>query len=68
MNYNQWPEELVKKPKPLISLTGLDIENNVIHRSIWEGFSKIRRQDRAPLNFSLFPIKHEYPKCKPKVK
>ncbi|BHF73457.1 Trafficking protein particle complex subunit 11 [Sparganum proliferum] len=56
------PQELQLKPKCLIYLTGLEVETNHSHASVWKGFSQNRRSDRAPLKFRNVPVDHQYPK------
>ncbi|VDL95118.1 unnamed protein product [Schistocephalus solidus] len=60
------PQELQLKPKCLIYLTGLDIDNNHSHASVWKSFSQNRRSDRAPLKFRNVPVDHQYPKTNSK--
>ncbi|KAF8778895.1 Trafficking protein particle complex subunit 11 like protein [Argiope bruennichi] len=59
------PSELTSNPSAYVAVTGLDIENNAIHRTIWESFTT-NRQDRVPLFLKLLPVGHEFPKAKPK--
>ena len=64
---SELPGELLHKPLGLIALTGLDTTYNAVHKAIWDSFCNNRRADRLPLNFKVFSIDHEYPKCKAKV-
>ncbi len=61
------PQDLQVKPKCLVVLTGLDVETNSTHASVWKGFSHNRRVDRAAIKFRCFPPDHDYPKAKPKA-
>lgn len=61
------PQELHLKPKCLISIAGLDVENNASHASVWKNFSQNRGNERAPFKLLNLPLDHEYPKPKPKV-
>ncbi|GFX40955.1 trafficking protein particle complex subunit 11 [Trichonephila clavipes] len=60
------PSELTSNPSAYVAVTGLDVENNVIHRTIWESFTT-NRQDRVPLFLKLLPVGQEFPEAKPKV-
>lgn len=60
------PAELFVKPLSLIGVSGLDIINNAVHKSIWETFSSNRRIERAPVLFKLVKNDHEFPVIKPK--
>ncbi|VDN21234.1 unnamed protein product [Dibothriocephalus latus] len=62
------PQELQLKPKCLIYLTGLDVDNNHSHATVWKSFSQNRRSDRAPLKFRNVPVDHQYPKSVSKRK
>lgn len=59
----KFPEVLLRSPRCLIALSGLDVTNNAIHRLVWEEFSSGRRTDRKPILFKNFPANHLYPKC-----
>lgn len=61
------PAELICQPQPLIAFVGLDIQNNAIHKTIWEMFSVNRHQDRPAIKFVLFPLEFSLPISKPKV-
>ena len=58
----KFPEVLLRSPRCLIALSGLDVTNNAIHRLVWEEFSSGRRVDRKPILFKNFPADHLYPK------
>lgn len=60
------PPELTANPAAYVSVTGLDVDSNPIHRTIWDSFIATR-QDRVPLFLKLLPIGKEFPKAKPKV-
>ena len=58
------PQELLCRPMGLVTLCGLDITYNAVHKSIWDSFCNNRRHDRVPLQFQVVPGDHEYPKCR----
>ena len=65
----KFPDVLLRPPRCLIALSGLDITNNAIHRLVWEEFSSgTRRADRKLILFKNFPANHIYPKCGPNVR
>ncbi|KAG8179574.1 hypothetical protein JTE90_016141 [Oedothorax gibbosus] len=59
------PPELTSNPTAYVAVAGLDVENNPIHRTIWDSFTS-NRQERVPLHLKLLPVGHEFPKAKPK--
>lgn len=62
------PDELKCRPRANIGFIGLDPQSSTIHAAIWEAFSNNKRPDRAPINFTILPEKHTFPKPKPKVR
>lgn len=60
------PAELCARPLCLIGVTGLDVINNAVHKTIWDAFHSNRRAERAPVNFKLLNSSHEFPIIKPK--
>ncbi|KAM8938658.1 trafficking protein particle complex subunit 11 [Pelodytes ibericus] len=68
MSPTQWdfPVELCCRPMAFVTLTGLDVTFNAIHRAIWDAFCANRRADRVPISFKVLPGDHEYPKCRTK--
>ncbi|CAL8107133.1 unnamed protein product [Calicophoron daubneyi] len=60
------PPELSCKPEPYVVLSGLDIEKNQVHRSIWRAFNSSHEPERGAFRFRCLGIDHEYPK--PKLK
>nr|DBA29121.1 TPA: hypothetical protein GDO54_009378 [Pyxicephalus adspersus] len=68
MSPTQWdfPVELCCRPMAFVTLTGLDVTYNAIHRAIWDAFCANRRADRVPISFKVLPGDHEYPKCRTK--
>ncbi|KAF8564844.1 hypothetical protein P879_10756 [Paragonimus westermani] len=58
------PPELYCKPEPLAVLSGLDIENNTVHLSIWRAFTMNTGRDRDPFKFRCLPVDHQFPKPK----
>lgn len=69
MGPTQWdfPVELCCRPMAFVTLTGLDVVYNAVHRAVWDAFCANRRADRVPISFKVLPGDHEYPKCRPKV-
>ncbi|RMC14011.1 hypothetical protein DUI87_09097 [Hirundo rustica rustica] len=49
-----------------VTLTGLDVVYNAVHRAVWDAFCANRRADRVPISFKVLPGDHEYPKCRTK--
>ncbi|CAG4948060.1 unnamed protein product [Colias eurytheme] len=62
----EFPPEIIQKPLALIGLSGLDIVNNAIHKTIWDAFSNNRRPDRASVRFKILNNTFEFPVVKPK--
>lgn len=58
------PQELLCRPMGLVTLCGLDVTYNAVHKSIWDSFCNNRRHDRVPLQFQVVAGDHEYPKCR----
>lgn len=69
MTPSQWdlPVELCCRPMAFVTLTGLDVVYNAVHRAVWDAFCANRRADRVPISFKVLPGDHEYPKCRTKV-
>ncbi|XP_056633401.1 trafficking protein particle complex subunit 11 [Diorhabda sublineata] len=65
-NETDLPPELSVKPLVLVGISGLDIVNNAVHKSIWETFGGSRRIERAPVLFKLVDNAHEFPVMKPR--
>uniref|UniRef100_A0A8C3SCG7 Trafficking protein particle complex subunit 11 n=1 Tax=Chelydra serpentina TaxID=8475 RepID=A0A8C3SCG7_CHESE len=68
MSPTQWdfPVELCCRPMAFVTLTGLDVVYNAVHRAVWDAFCANRRADRVPISFKVLPGDHEYPKCRTK--
>ncbi|XP_063193297.1 trafficking protein particle complex subunit 11 [Chroicocephalus ridibundus] len=68
MTPTQWdfPVELCCRPMAFVTLTGLDVVYNAVHRAVWDAFCANRRADRVPISFKVLPGDHEYPKCRTK--
>ncbi|ETE71409.1 Trafficking protein particle complex subunit 11 [Ophiophagus hannah] len=68
MSPSQWdfPVELCCRPMAFVTLTGLDVVYNAVHRAVWDAFCANRRADRVPISFKVLPGDHEYPKCRVK--
>ena len=64
---SELPPELLTQPLALVGLTGLNIESNSNHSSIWNSFSSAIRSERPPLNFILFENNYVFPPAKPDV-
>ncbi|XP_041984490.1 trafficking protein particle complex subunit 11 [Aricia agestis] len=62
----EFPPEIIVKPLALIGLSGLDVVNNAIHKTIWDAFSNNRRPDRASVQFKILHNTFEFPVVKPK--
>ncbi|CAG5055727.1 unnamed protein product [Parnassius apollo] len=62
----EFPPEIILKPLALIGLSGLDIVNNAVHKTIWDAFSNNRRSDRASVRFKILNNTFEFPVVKPK--
>ncbi|CAK1584977.1 unnamed protein product [Parnassius mnemosyne] len=62
----EFPPEIILKPLALIGLSGLDIVNNAVHKTIWDAFSNNRRPDRASVRFKILNNTFEFPVVKPK--
>lgn len=69
MSPSQWdfPVELCCRPMAFVTLTGLDVVYNAVHRAVWDAFCANRRADRVPISIKVLPGDHEYPKCRTKV-
>lgn len=69
MSPTRWdfPVELCCRPMAFVTLTGLDVVYNAVHRAVWDAFCANRRADRVPISFKVLPGDHEYPKCRSKV-
>lgn len=65
-NDTDLPAELSVKPLVLVGISGLDIVNNAVHKSIWETFGGSRRIERAPVLFKLVDNAQEFPVMKPR--
>uniref|UniRef100_A0A8C9G0Q0 Uncharacterized protein n=1 Tax=Pavo cristatus TaxID=9049 RepID=A0A8C9G0Q0_PAVCR len=63
MTPSQWdlPVELCCRPMAFVTLTGLDVVYNAVHRAVWDAFCANRRADRVPISFKVLPGDHEYP-------
>ncbi|KAJ7404768.1 trafficking protein particle complex 11 [Pitangus sulphuratus] len=61
-----FPVELCCRPMAFVTLTGLDVVYNAVHRAVWDAFCANRRADRVPISFKVLPGDHEYPKCRTK--
>ena len=65
----KFPEELLRSPRCLIALSGLDTRNNAVHRAVWDEFtSGGRRSERKPVFYCSFPADHLYPKASVRVR
>ena len=49
----QLPNELLVKPRPLVTFVGLNVEENNVHRNIWDRFTDFRRSEKLPVKYQL---------------
>ena len=57
----KFPDALLKSPRCLIALSGLDARNNAVHRMVWDEFTTgSRRAERKPILYKHFPANHIY--------
>ena len=58
------PEGIIRPPKCLVALTGLDTRNNAVHMAIWDMFKAARRGERKSVQYVGVNADHLYPKRK----
>lgn len=61
------PLELCCQPEPVVVLSGLDVDKNQIHRSIWRTFNAFRPRERGCFKFQCKPVGYKFLVPKPKV-
>ncbi|OXB57311.1 hypothetical protein ASZ78_008876 [Callipepla squamata] len=64
MTPSQWdlPVELCCRPMAFVTLTGLDVVYNAVHRAVWDAFCANRRADRVPISFKRTSYEWYIPK------
>lgn len=63
----EFPPELCAQPTCLIGFMGLNVQNNSVHKNIWDAFSFNRESDRIPFKFLNLSVGYNFPVSKPKV-
>lgn len=62
-NLYAFPEALLQQSRCLVSLVGLDIKNNAVHRMIWEMFTVAARSgEKKPMAYKHVRADYLYPK------
>ncbi|XP_055608810.1 trafficking protein particle complex subunit 11 isoform X2 [Uranotaenia lowii] len=60
------PSELVTIAQPLVGLSGLDVQRNTIHKTIWDAFNNGKKPESESIQYKLLPQSYEFPVSKPK--
>ncbi|XP_053683190.1 trafficking protein particle complex subunit 11 [Sabethes cyaneus] len=60
------PSELVTTAQPLVGLSGLDVQRNTIHKTIWDAFNNGKKPESESIQYKLLPPNYEFPVSKPK--
>ncbi|XP_055529161.1 trafficking protein particle complex subunit 11 isoform X2 [Wyeomyia smithii] len=60
------PSELVTTAQPLVGLSGLDVQRNTIHKTIWDAFNNGKKPESESIQYKLLPPSYEFPVSKPK--
>ncbi|XP_055625411.1 trafficking protein particle complex subunit 11 isoform X2 [Toxorhynchites rutilus septentrionalis] len=60
------PSELVTVAQPLVGLSGLDVQRNNTHKTIWDAFINNKKPDGESIQYKLLPQNYEFPVSKPK--
>lgn len=60
------PSELVTSAQPLVGLSGLDIQRNATHKTIWDAFNNSKKPESESIQYKLLPSNYEFPVSKPK--
>ncbi|XP_050073443.1 trafficking protein particle complex subunit 11 [Anopheles maculipalpis] len=60
------PSELLTTAAPLVGLSGLDVQRNAIHKTIWDAFNNAKKPDTESIQYKLLPPNYEFPVSKPK--
>ncbi|XP_058459958.1 trafficking protein particle complex subunit 11 isoform X2 [Malaya genurostris] len=60
------PSELVTTAQPLVGLSGLDVQRNTIHKTIWDAFNNGKKPESESIQYKLLPTNYEFPVSKPK--
>ncbi|XP_053673204.1 trafficking protein particle complex subunit 11 [Anopheles nili] len=60
------PSELLTSAAPLVGLSGLDVQRNPIHKTVWDAFNNAKKPDSESIQYKLLPASYEFPVSKPK--
>lgn len=60
------PSELVTTAQPLVGLSGLDVQRNTVHKTIWDAFNNGKKPESESIQYKLLPASYEFPVSKPK--
>ncbi|XP_049298496.1 trafficking protein particle complex subunit 11 [Anopheles funestus] len=60
------PSELLTTAAPLVGLSGLDVQRNAVHKTIWDAFNNAKKPDTESIQYKLLPPNYEFPVSKPK--
>ncbi|XP_039440432.1 trafficking protein particle complex subunit 11 isoform X1 [Culex pipiens pallens] len=60
------PSELVTTAQPLVGLSGLDVQRNTTHKTIWDAFNNSKKPESESIQYKLLPASYEFPVSKPK--
>ncbi|XP_062553378.1 trafficking protein particle complex subunit 11 isoform X2 [Armigeres subalbatus] len=59
------PSELVTTAQPLVGLSGLDVQRNATHKTIWDAFHNSKKPESESIQYKLLPANYEFPVSKP---
>nr|XP_029726510.1 trafficking protein particle complex subunit 11 isoform X1 [Aedes albopictus] len=59
------PSELVTTAQPLVGLSGLDVQRNATHKTIWDAFNNSKKPESESIQYKLLPANYEFPVSKP---
>uniref|UniRef100_A0A182Q4N5 Trafficking protein particle complex subunit 11 n=1 Tax=Anopheles farauti TaxID=69004 RepID=A0A182Q4N5_9DIPT len=60
------PSELLTTAAPLVGLSGLDVQRNAVHKTVWDAFNNAKKPDSESIQYKLLPPHYEFPVSKPK--
>uniref|UniRef100_A0A182PS03 Trafficking protein particle complex subunit 11 n=1 Tax=Anopheles epiroticus TaxID=199890 RepID=A0A182PS03_9DIPT len=60
------PSELLTTAAPLVGLSGLDVQRNAVHKTVWDAFNNAKKPDTESIQYKLLPASYEFPVSKPK--
>uniref|UniRef100_A0A182NIX3 Trafficking protein particle complex subunit 11 n=1 Tax=Anopheles dirus TaxID=7168 RepID=A0A182NIX3_9DIPT len=60
------PSELLTTAAPLVGLSGLDVQRNAVHKTVWDAFNNAKKPDSESIQYKLLPANYEFPVSKPK--